>query len=742
MKKYAYLILFTLLVLMIACQKSSSDHQMVDPNANELTRNLYTNLHDMAGKGMMFGHQNTLAYGYSWSNEELTPGTSRSDVYDVTGSYPAVYGWDIADFINPGFSDSVRIARMKRLLKWSQEGFDRGGVLTYSWHAANPVNTESFYDTTRAVYTLLPGGSNHDAFKTTLDHIADFFNQLAPTPAIFRPWHEHNGDWFWWGKGLCTEAEYIQLWRFTVEYLRDEKGVHNLLYAFSPDRSRIDINQFKEDYLYAYPGDEYIDIIGLDNYWDLGHPVNLTPPDQRLEQFRRSIEYTVEISDEKGKVAALTEGGLEAIPDSTFWTRQILESVLSSDKAKRITYFAVWRNANYDREQRDHYYAPFPGQISAPDFVDFREHPFILFEDELPDLYAPLSESTATKTYSPTDSRIGVIGRVITDESGAVSFAASGVTFQFQFEGTFLDIVLDDEHRNGTDYNLFAATVNGGEPTYFKTIKGRSTYRLSGKLPYGTHNATLTKITEGQNGRNRLISVVTQYLLQSIDLRERRIEFIGDSITCGFGADSTRTRCYDGTWYDQHNALQSYANLIGESFEAQVMLSAVSGIGMHRNWNTPGPTMPDVYNGVFMEGSDSLSQWDFKNYTPDLVVIALGTNDFSDGDGDVPRPPPDSLVFVTTYTSFLGNIRDQYSDAQILLLASPMLDTNRNDKLHSLLTTIVADFENRGDDHIHVYRFSNQYINGCGSHPGSGDHIAMATELQPVIQSIMNWYPN
>ncbi|NBC27949.1 MAG: glycosyl transferase family 1 [Bacteroidetes bacterium] len=390
LSKYIF-ILFTGIIIFTGCSsapEADKDLTLIDSDATTVTENLYRNLHDFSGEGVMFGHQATLSYGYRWVSEELEEGESRSDVKDVSGSFPAVYGWDIADFLWAGSSEEEIQERMEQSANWVREGFERGGIITYAWHMSNPVTDESFYDTTAAVHSIIPGGEHHEKYKEILDRVAEFFNRINEVPVIFRPYHEHNGDWFWWGKGIASEEDYITLWKFTVEYLRDEKGVHNLIYAFSPDRSRMDIDNFKEDYMYGYPGDEYVDIIGFDNYWDLGHPANETPPEQQIEELKQSLAYTVEIAESKNKVAALTETGLEAIPDSTWWTDVMLEAFLTNENTRKISYFQVWRNANFERENRDHYYAPFPGQASAENFVEFRNHPFVYFEDDLPDMYA------------------------------------------------------------------------------------------------------------------------------------------------------------------------------------------------------------------------------------------------------------------------------------------------------------------------------------------------------------------
>jgi mannan endo-1,4-beta-mannosidase len=393
MRIFKYLSIFSLVILFATCVNDSTEREsvqfvMVDHNAGEYTINLYKNLHNYAGAGLMFGHQATLDYGYTWHSSEIPADSLRSDVKDVSGSFPAVFGWDVNYVANPQFDDSTRKARVSLQLKRDRGVFERGGILTYEWHMYHPGTGRSFYDTTAVVHRIIPGGDLHEVLKKNLDNAAEYFRELAPVPVIFRPWHEHNGDWFWWCRGSTNEADFIALWRFTIEYFRDVHGLDNLIYAYSPDRSRINIYDFETGYLWGYPGDDYVDIIGLDNYWDLGHPVNETPPEIQLVHFRKSLEYTVDFANSRGKVAALTETGLEGIPNPTWWTDVILSSVLHNEKTRQISYFLVWRNATYQRDRKDHYYAPFPGQVSAPNFQEFHAHPFVWLENDLPQMYA------------------------------------------------------------------------------------------------------------------------------------------------------------------------------------------------------------------------------------------------------------------------------------------------------------------------------------------------------------------
>jgi len=361
-KSASLIILFILVSFWSYSQTESKDTKLVDPQATQRTRNLYVNLKNMAGSHLWFGHQDDLAYGVGWVNEK-----GRSDVKDVTGSYPAVYGWDISGISKAMNIDGVNFENMKN---WIREGFKRKGVITISWHMENPVTRTHSWDTTRAVKHIIPGGYLHKAYKAKLDSAAAFFKELKNIPMIFRPFHEHTGSWFWWGDGNATAEEYIALWQFTVHYLRDVKGIHNLLYTYSPDKFKS-----KEEYLKFYPGDNYVDILGVDDYQGL---TNLETAKQTITR----LHILYDIAREHDKVTAITETGTEKIPDSEWWTGVLLKTIRTDEKTKNVTWVLVWRNAN-----TDHYYAPYKGHPSSDDFVRFKNDPYVYFGDEMPDLY-------------------------------------------------------------------------------------------------------------------------------------------------------------------------------------------------------------------------------------------------------------------------------------------------------------------------------------------------------------------
>lgn len=353
--------------------KAQAGVQTADAQATKRTRALLLNLHQIAGKKIMFGHQDDLAYGVYWRRED-----GRSDVQETCGAYPAVFGWDLGSRFGPGKMSNIDSVRFRDMKRWIRDAYEMGGVNTLSWHLDNLATGGNSWDTTTAVRDLLPGGKYHSRLIEQLDVLAELLNGLKTgglfkheIPVIFRPWHEHTGHWFWWGAKSCTPEEYKTLYRYTVNYLKNEKGVHNVLFAYSPD-----VFQDKAHYMDRYPGDEYVDILGLDYYYRYD---NLERIQSDLPQ---KLGLVSELAAEHNKVAAFTETGFEAIPMENWWTQMLLNNVAQAN----IAYVLVWRNAT-NSSKPGHYYAPFPGQKSARDFVDFSRNERILFQNKLPNLY-------------------------------------------------------------------------------------------------------------------------------------------------------------------------------------------------------------------------------------------------------------------------------------------------------------------------------------------------------------------
>src|SRR5690606_38491625 len=179
-----------------------------DKLATPETVKLYQNLKRLMAKGYMVGHQDALAYGVQWKYE---PG--RSDVKDVAVDYPGIYGWELGDLEldKDKNLDDVPFDKMRQYII---DGYERGAVITLSWHVNNPVTGKNAWDPAPgSVAAVLPGGEKHELFKDYLDKVAAFLESLKgkkgeAIPLLWRPFHEHTGGWFWWGVKSSTDEEY------------------------------------------------------------------------------------------------------------------------------------------------------------------------------------------------------------------------------------------------------------------------------------------------------------------------------------------------------------------------------------------------------------------------------------------------------------------------------------------------------------------------------------------------------
>ncbi len=367
------LITFSILIsiiLTISCNNSI----LIDKRATAETVALYKNLKKLSETNVLFGHQHATEYGHGWIGDD-----DRSDVKSVTGSHPAVIGIDLGHFT--GREKNLVDKEKKRVRRVVQETYKRGGVITISWHFNNPVSNDGFYwnekKSVNAVKDIIPNGEYHEHYKEILSEIGEWANSCidengVKIPMIFRPYHEFDGDWFWWGKSHTKREDFIALWRFTVEYLRDSLDVRNFIYAFSPD-NRFDS---EEEFLDRYPGNKWVDMVGMDNYGDFGRD------GYKLDSAINKLRIITKFAEQNNKIAAFTETGLESIPDTTWWTDVLLKTL--EDKEVKMSYVLVWRN---DSRSKTHYYAPFPGQVSEKNFIEFYNSDLMLFENDLNNIY-------------------------------------------------------------------------------------------------------------------------------------------------------------------------------------------------------------------------------------------------------------------------------------------------------------------------------------------------------------------
>lgn len=216
-----------------------SRHTLSNPNADEHTRKVYDYICDSFGTYMLSCQQES-----TWMT---SPDYEMEIIEQATGRLPAMRG---LDFMNDDFEGVV-----ERSIEWHE----RGGLVTICWHTG--INgygyTESLNDEPDFEKLLTPGTDEYNAMIANWDKAANALAELrdAGVPVLWRPFHEFDGGWFWWGKG--GGENFIKLWQIMYDRYTNEFNLTNLIWVLGYS------GEVKDGW---YPGDEYCDIIGSDTY--------------------------------------------------------------------------------------------------------------------------------------------------------------------------------------------------------------------------------------------------------------------------------------------------------------------------------------------------------------------------------------------------------------------------------------------------------------------------------------------
>jgi hypothetical protein len=310
---------------------------------------------------------------------------------------------------------------------------------------------------------------------------------------------------------------------------------------------------------------------------------------------------------------------------------------------------------------------------------------------------------------------------------------SSGVHFGFSFEGRECQVAVS--LANPALHSYIQYELDG---VYQKRIRveGSSHDPVVLTAPTeGSHTLWIYKATEAATGPVFIEKISGKNLKPLPQPEKSLIEFIGNSITCGAAADASDVPCGKGEYHDQHNAYYAYGPRVARALGTEFILSSVSGIGIYRNWNSDGPVMPEVYEKVDFQNQNE-QRWDFNLYHPRVVSVALGTNDFSGGDGKKTRLPFDSSKFVNGYIDFVKLVRGKYPDAQIVLLSSAMVNGDRRNLLQNCLTAVKANIDPAfpSSKPLGLYFFQPMQARGCSGHPSVEDHAILAEELIPFFR--------
>lgn len=354
----------------------------------------------------------------------------------------------------------------------------------------------------------------------------------------------------------------------------------------------------------------------------------------------------------------------------------------------------------------------------------------------------PATGATADASAPAPSATIHYLGRFDTRDPAGPRFAWPGSAIAATFDGTGITATLTD---SGT--NSFAVVVDGQAPANLATAGANKTYTLAANLPSGRHTVVLTKRTESFVGVVQLLALTptststAAALVASPDPFTRRIEFVGDSITCGYGdlGDGPSCSFSDAT----EDETVAYGALAAAQLDAQQTVLAYSGRGMYRDGSGSTTNQMPVLFGLTLP-DDPTSTWAFATAAPDVVVINLSTNDFATGDP--------GAAFTSAYVTFLQQVRRRYAGAYVLCALSPMLDGANRTASASYIQSAVSTVRAAGDTRVSMLEYpaeggtaqefdvqlaSSGY--GCDYHPSTRTHQIMATALVAAIRHVTGW---
>jgi lysophospholipase L1-like esterase len=415
---------------------------------------------------------------------------------------------------------------------------------------------------------------------------------------------------------------------------------------------------------------------------------------------------------------------------------------------------------------------------------------------------APPTTDGGVNTYTADDPNIQYSGRVDFSNPQQPRFAASSVYVRAKFQGSAVTVMFRDENRY-SGFNFFDVVVDDLPPIKITPVVGKTAFSATPPgLCDGTHTVTIIKRTEADVGATTFLGFRFAGTILPPDPRPaRRIEIIGDSITCGAGVEATSptaSECMQNGLFNLGNpqagygqgvqdGYLAYGSVLARELNAEWHLTCASGIGLFRNYYSRGDsrTMPQIYDLLFPEDVSDATLWDRTKFVPDVIVIGLGTNDFSRDNGPPGsyREPIDVPTLVRQgYVPFINRLAGYYPGVTVVLVSSPILGDNYPTPTDLQLTdhrTAINDVAayyagdaglpglpaeagaaDAGGDagapdaaaeagvagdgglpNVRVYAAIVDKVQGigCGGHPNVAQQAAAASQVVKVIKAAQGW---
>lgn len=370
--------------------------------------------------------------------------------------------------------------------------------------------------------------------------------------------------------------------------------------------------------------------------------------------------------------------------------------------------------------------------------------------DETKQTQTSLDGDASMKTYLPDDTNIRAIGRTYYDNE-TLWLALSGTGAEFTFTGTKAVITLVGDNiatkrNNDTNYARIAILVNG-ERVVDETLSGlEKTYTVIDSKEVQTSVIQVIKLSETAMSTVGIkqINVGLNDTIKPTQGKEYRIEFIGDSITCGYGVDDEDKDHHFST--ETEDVTKAYAYKTAMALDADYSMFSISGYGIISGYTNgenkvSAQTIPQYYDKLgFSYGNFagkikvSSLDWNFNKFVPDLIVINLGTNDDSYCQND----PKKQAEYTAGYKEFLKQVRRNNPSAQILCTLGIM-----GDRLYPSLEKAVAEYiEETNDTKVSTMKFDVQNAEdgyAADWHPSDKTHTKAAKKLTIEIKKLMGW---
>lgn len=336
-----------------------------------------------------------------------------------------------------------------------------------------------------------------------------------------------------------------------------------------------------------------------------------------------------------------------------------------------------------------------------------------------------MSSNLHAEKVKANDSRISLMGRAQQQDDGGLRFAYPGVSLFLNIEGATLAM----NARSNTGNSWIDVTVDDAAPKRIQIAAEPKTYELFSFAQPGKHKVRITHRTETWQGITTISGFIADkgQLLAASPLPKRKLLFLGDSVTCAEMIDRIPGEQANPGW---SNARESYGMLTAAALNAQVQLVCYGGRGLVRSWNgkTDELNLPDFYPLTIADQAAPV-HWDKSAYQPDLIISAIGTNDFSQG-------IPAREHYVSTYVRLVNQLLTDYPQAHIALTEGAILNGDKKAALIDYIRETISRV-----DGARVHQVTSPHFPGDAqdAHPTKTQHAAMAEDLIPQLKALMDW---